>query len=162
MFNIGRQGDAWCVNESGLYSLILSSRKPQAKKFKKWVTSDVLPSIRKTGSYSLDNVTQNKVLDLLEQTTNELKEQRLLRQEQKEVHPGLYHTIYDLRESVITTNDYCIEKGIDESYKPTIARRAATLHRIATGHQEIEKTKGTSNLIRRPYLDVVSKGMGIV
>lgn len=52
MFNIGRQGEAWCVNESGLYSLVLSSRKPQAKRFKKWITSEVIPSIRKTGSYS--------------------------------------------------------------------------------------------------------------
>jgi len=39
------------INESGLYSLILSSRKPAAKKFKKWVTSEVLPSIRRTGKY---------------------------------------------------------------------------------------------------------------
>lgn len=39
------------VNESGLYSLILGSRKPEAKKFKKWVTSEVLPAIRKTGRY---------------------------------------------------------------------------------------------------------------
>ena len=39
------------INESGLYSLILTSRKPEAKQFKKWVTSEVLPSIRKTGSY---------------------------------------------------------------------------------------------------------------
>jgi hypothetical protein len=39
------------VNESGLYSLILGSRKPEAKRFKKWVTSEVLPSIRKTGGY---------------------------------------------------------------------------------------------------------------
>jgi prophage antirepressor-like protein len=39
------------VNESGLYSLILSSRKPEAKRFKKWVTADVLPSIRKKGGY---------------------------------------------------------------------------------------------------------------
>ncbi len=39
------------INESGLYSLILSSRKPEAKKFKKWVTSEVLPAIRKTGGY---------------------------------------------------------------------------------------------------------------
>lgn len=39
------------VNESGLYSLILTSRKPEAKAFKKWVTSEVLPSIRKTGAY---------------------------------------------------------------------------------------------------------------
>ncbi|MFT4080860.1 BRO family protein [Rhodomicrobium sp.] len=40
------------INESGLYSLILMSRKESAKRFKKWVTSEVLPSIRKTGSYS--------------------------------------------------------------------------------------------------------------
>lgn len=39
------------VNESGLYSLILTSRKPCAKRFKKWVTSEVLPAIRKTGGY---------------------------------------------------------------------------------------------------------------
>lgn len=39
------------INESGLYSAILKSRKPEAKKFKKWVTSEVLPSIRKTGKY---------------------------------------------------------------------------------------------------------------
>lgn len=40
------------VNESGLYSLILKSRKPEARRFKKWVTSEVLPAIRKTGTYS--------------------------------------------------------------------------------------------------------------
>lgn len=43
-----------CVNESGLYSLILSSKKPEAKPFKKWVTADVLPTIRKTGRYVVD------------------------------------------------------------------------------------------------------------
>lgn len=41
------------INESGLYSLILSSRLPNAKKFKRWVTSEVLPAIRKTGRYSI-------------------------------------------------------------------------------------------------------------
>ena len=41
------------INESGLYSLILTSRKPAAKRFKKWVTSQVLPAIRKTGSYAV-------------------------------------------------------------------------------------------------------------
>ena len=40
------------INESGLYSLIMGSRKPEAKKFKKWVTSEVLPAIRKTGGYA--------------------------------------------------------------------------------------------------------------
>lgn len=41
------------INEAGLYSLMLTSRKPEAKRFKRWVTHDVLPSLRKTGSYSL-------------------------------------------------------------------------------------------------------------
>lgn len=52
---IGRRGGArqmTLINESGLYSLVLRSRKPEAKRFKKWVTSEVLPSIRKTGSYN--------------------------------------------------------------------------------------------------------------
>ncbi len=40
------------INKPGLYSLILTSRKPEAKRFKKWVTGDVLPSIRRTGSYA--------------------------------------------------------------------------------------------------------------
>ena len=50
--SLGRTQRANHVNESGLYSLILGSRKPEAKRFKKWVTSEVLPAIRKTGSYS--------------------------------------------------------------------------------------------------------------
>lgn len=44
------------VNESGLYSLVFQSRKPGAKKFRKWVTMEVLPSIRKTGSYSVKSI----------------------------------------------------------------------------------------------------------
>ena len=51
MFNIGRQGNANCVNEYGLYSLVLASRKPEAKKFKRWITHEVIPSIRKHGGY---------------------------------------------------------------------------------------------------------------
>lgn len=50
--SIGRTQRKIIINESGLYSLILTSRKPEAKQFKKWVTSEVLPSIRKTGSFS--------------------------------------------------------------------------------------------------------------
>jgi len=51
MFNIGRQGETNIVNESGLYNVILRSDKEEAKPFRKWVTSDVLPSIRKHGAY---------------------------------------------------------------------------------------------------------------
>ncbi len=49
------------INESGLYSLILSSKLPSAKKFKKWVTSEVLPSIRKHGAYMTDQVLEQAV-----------------------------------------------------------------------------------------------------
>lgn len=48
---MGRDQEATIINESGLYSLVMSSRKAEAKKFKRWVTHDVLPAIRKTGSY---------------------------------------------------------------------------------------------------------------
>ena len=48
---MGREQEAYVINESGLYSLILSSKLPQAKAFKHWVTSEVLPQIRKTGGY---------------------------------------------------------------------------------------------------------------
>lgn len=44
------------INESGLYSLMLHSKKPQAKEFKRWITSEVLPSIRKTGSYTVQSL----------------------------------------------------------------------------------------------------------
>lgn len=49
--SIGREQAPVLINESGLYSLILSSKLPNAKKFKRWVTSEVLPAIRKTGGY---------------------------------------------------------------------------------------------------------------
>lgn len=45
------QRSGWLINESGLYSLILSSKMPKAKEFKRWVTSEVIPAIRKTGKY---------------------------------------------------------------------------------------------------------------
>lgn len=52
------------INESGLYACIFGSHKPEAKEFKKWVTSEVLPSIRKTGSYSVQQLTPGQLLKL--------------------------------------------------------------------------------------------------
>lgn len=50
---IGREQQTLAVNESGLYALIMNSRKKSAKRFRKWVTSEVLPSIRRTGAYAI-------------------------------------------------------------------------------------------------------------
>lgn len=54
--SLGRGGETNFINESGLYTLIIKSNLPKAKQFRKWVTSDVLPSIRKNGIYATDNV----------------------------------------------------------------------------------------------------------
>ena len=66
-FNLGRQGEANIINESGLYELIFASRKPEAKVFKKWVKQEVLPSIRKTGSYSTQETPKTHAEKFLEQ-----------------------------------------------------------------------------------------------
>ena len=52
--SIGRTQTMTVINESGLYNLIFKSRKPEAKQFKRWITSEVIPQIRKTGSYSVN------------------------------------------------------------------------------------------------------------
>nr|DAI18294.1 MAG TPA: repressor domain protein [Caudoviricetes sp.] len=69
--SIGREQTPVFINESGLYSLILRSQLPAAKKFKHWVTAEVLPAIRKHGVYAVDEVLQNP--DVLIQALTELK-----------------------------------------------------------------------------------------
>lgn len=61
------------VNESGLYSLVLGSRKPEAKRFKKWVTSEVLPSIRKTGQYIAPQVLKDLIEGAAERAVENYK-----------------------------------------------------------------------------------------
>ena len=75
--SIGRDQNPIIINESGLYSLILSSKLPKAKQFKHWVTADVLPSIRKHGMYAADDLLDNP--DLMIQIITELKEERQMR-----------------------------------------------------------------------------------
>lgn len=71
------------INESGLYSLILSSKLPKAKEFKRWVTSDVLPSIRRHGAYMTDDVLHRAITDpdFLIQLATELKEEKQKRKQ---------------------------------------------------------------------------------
>lgn len=71
--SFGQRG-ATLINESGLYSLILSSKLPKAKEFKRWVTSEVLPAIRKHGVYAVDEVLENP--DMLISALQALKEEK--------------------------------------------------------------------------------------
>lgn len=75
--SIGREQTPVLINESGLYSLILSSKLPTAKKFKHWVTSEVLPSIRKTGQYQMPNLSKEMQAIVLLDTRTVQMEKRM-------------------------------------------------------------------------------------
>lgn len=91
--SLGQRG-GWIINESGLYSLILSSKLPKAKEFKHWVTSEVLPSIRKHGLYATDTTIDNIInnpdfgIKLLEELKAE-REKRLQAEMKNEINKPL-------------------------------------------------------------------------
>ena len=85
-FNLGRQGETNIVNEAGLYVLVLGSRKPEAHEFKRWVTHEVLPQIRKTGGYipttdADDDMTILAKAVMIGQRTMEEQKRRIAAQE---------------------------------------------------------------------------------
>ena len=89
----GQNREMYIINESGLYSLILSSKLPSAKRFKKWVTSEVLPSIHKHGLYATDKVIDNILNnpDFGIELLTRLKEERAARVEAERKNAILMH-----------------------------------------------------------------------
>lgn len=77
-FNLGRQGETNVVNEYGLYELIIASRKPQAHEFKRWITHEVLPAIRKHGAYMTPQTIEKALLnpDTIINLATQLKEEQ--------------------------------------------------------------------------------------
>lgn len=92
-FNLGRQGDATIVNEPGLYTLILGSRKPEAKAFKRWITHEVIPSIRKYGAYmtpeKLEEVICNPdtIIEICMQLKLEQERRKQVEAENRQIRP---------------------------------------------------------------------------
>lgn len=92
-FDLGRQGETNIINESGLYNVILRSEKEEAKQFKRWITHEVLPSIRKHGVYATDKFTEKAIADpdFAIKVFTALKEERekvaRLKAEAEENHP---------------------------------------------------------------------------
>lgn len=80
--SLGQRG-GWLINESGLYSLILSSKMPKAKEFKRWVTSEVIPAIRKHGGYLTPDKIEQALTDpdTIIKLATTLKEERAARQQ---------------------------------------------------------------------------------
>ena len=105
-FDLGLQDETTIINESGLYTVVLRSDKPQAKPFRKWVTSEVLPSIRKTGSYT----TQSQFADLSPQLQFLIQmeiRQNKLEEEQKKQNQALE----SMKETVNSTVNYALKIG---------------------------------------------------
>lgn len=80
---LGRQQDTMIINEDGLYDVILESRKPKAKAFRKWVTRDVLPTIRKTGTYRIQPSAVAPVVEKLDKQKQLQMEIRRINAESK-------------------------------------------------------------------------------
>lgn len=106
----GQNREVILINESGLYSLILGSKLPSAKKFKKWVTSDVLPSIRKHGMYATDELINNP--DLLIAAATKIKEERAARLEAEKQRDKLIH-----QNKLYTTSEIAKELGLKSATK---------------------------------------------
>lgn len=107
---LGGSQNLLCVNESGLYSLVFGSKLPTAKKFKKWVTSDVLPSIRKHGMYATDELINNP--DLLIAAATKIKEERQARLEAEKQRDKLIH-----QNKLYTTSEIAKELGLKSANK---------------------------------------------
>src|SRR5690625_1300197 len=85
---LGRTQQATFVNEDGLYDVILDSRKPEAKKFRKWITSEVIPSIRKHGAYMTPEKIEKVLLSpdtLIKLATNLKEEQKKRKQAERTI-----------------------------------------------------------------------------
>ena len=136
---LGQRG-GWLINESGLYSLILSSKMPKAKEFKRWVTSEVLPAIRKHGVYATDNMIDRMLAnpDAMIAALTELKAERersralqetvaVQKQQISEMKPkaSYYDMVLNCKDLVSTSviakdygwsalrmNDYLHDKGV--------------------------------------------------
>ena len=116
-FNLGRQGEGIIVNEAGLYSLILGSRKPEAKVFKRWITHDVIPAIRKTGGYiqGEESMSDDDLIAralVMAQKKIELREQQL---KEKDAQLELQKPKVDFADHV-TDSDNAIDMGTFAKY----------------------------------------------
>ena len=157
--DLGRQGETNFITESGLYAVILRSDKPNAKKFRKWVTSEVLPSIRKAGSYGMPKTTGGQIQLLaqgyteLEQAVNSIKEDMT---ELKDNTP-LYGCEIDEVKQHVNRKGVIVLGGKDsEAYKDGSIRSSV----YSDIYKQLKREFGcvtTYKSIRRKYIDNVHK-----
>lgn len=140
---IGGTQEMTIINESGLYSLILSSKLPGAKKFKKWVTSEVLPSIRKHGMYATDELLDNP--DLLIKVATKLKEEKAkneileLQNKQKEQIIGELKPRADYTDRILKNKGLVTITQIAKDYGMTGIELNKLLHDLKVQYKQSEQ-----------------------
>lgn len=113
--SVGRSRNTVVINEDGLYDVILDSRKAQAKRFRKWVTSDVLPSIRKDGGYIVVNQGESEE-DILARGFLIAKKriEQLQREKQALLHSGKLYTSTEIAKELGFKSANALNKMLEE------------------------------------------------
>lgn len=156
-FNLGRQGEAWIINESGLYDVILRSDKPKARRFRKWVTGEVLPSIRKHGAYMSGRVIEQTLTDpdyliRLATTLKEEKQARALAESQ----------VRQLAPKAQALDDFTGTKGAYGVSEAAKADRVASGHLMMHDYRSEGQRRDGSRLPFFPQVRVTRKGMELL
>lgn len=125
--SLGRKQEAVFVNEDGLYDVVLDSKKKSAKKFRKWVTSDVVPSIRKNGAYMTPDTIEQVLSDpdtIIKIATNLKEEQQKRKEAEKQLEDNkpqyLFSQAVTVSQSCCTVNEMAKilkQNGIDTGEK---------------------------------------------
>lgn len=139
---LGGEQESTIVNESGLYSVILRSDKPQAKPFRRWVTAEVLPSIRKTGSYALRDSYQ--IEDPIERAKRWIEEQ----QEKKQLTAQV---------SALTVDKAIMQPKADY-FDQLVDRNLLTNLRDTAKELQIKQNAFVSFLLEKKYMYRDQKG----
>jgi len=129
----GQNRETLCISESGLYSLILTSRKPEAKVFKKWVTSEVLPSIRKTGGYAIDNFNIPKTFSEALLLAGKLQEEK----ERLEIENQL-----------LNDQNHHLSEAVDELFNYSSILRVAKFNNVHENNFKWQRLKVVSQQMR--------------
>lgn len=145
----GQSREMTIINESGLYSLILKSKLPSAKKFKRWVTSEVLPAIRKHGGYLTPEKVEEALLnpDTIIQLATQLKEERTGRliAEQKiaEYEPKISYL-----DSILSSTDSVTISQIAADYGMSPQQMNKLLHKLG-----VQKKVGNQWLLCKKHMN---------
>lgn len=148
---LGRQGETNFITESGLYAVILRSDKPNAKSFRRWVTSEVLPSIRKTGNYSAKPMTTEEKIKLLAQGNTELSE----RIDRLENDMPLYGCEIDEVQKLVKRKAVSVLGGKDSEAYADRSIRSQTFKDIYCQLKREFGCVATYKSIKRRYIDNV-------